>query len=290
MGLRSYVTLRKWQLLSSIGQTNRKVNRQLEPAAWSSIEALDIPTHTHRLAKADYDRLVAAPAAASFAKLDHPHSKALEFLTSITLGGMREGGVLLDAAGGADAQFVRIARDFLPFSFVSYSQDAQLDGTERDGIRYVGGSIDDVPLPDESVDLITCHHSFEHFRGDIDTGFVRESCRLLRRGGCTVITPIFLTNRHAEIWNRRAGEHFDRNASQVIDRTAAFAGWGPYEGFARTYDLDAFCRRVIAALPADVSASIHRITLEDQPVPDPAKNRHIPILNQHMKALVLRRR
>jgi hypothetical protein len=290
MGLRSFLTLQKWQLLNSMGQTNRRVNRQLEPATWSSIEALGLPTHTHRLSKADYDTLLTAPASKRFLTFDYPHSKALEYLTSITLGGMREGEVLLDAAGGGDAEFVRIACQYLPFSFVGYSQDAQLDGTERDGIRYVGGSIDAVPLPDASVDLITCHHSFEHFRGDIDTGFIRESCRLMREGGRTVITPIFLTNRYAEIWNRRAREHFDRSASQVIDRTAAFAGWGPYEGFARTYDLEAFSRRVISALPSDVSASIYRVTLEDQPVPDPATNRHMPTLNREMKALVLQRR
>ena len=113
---------------------------------------------------------------------------------------------------------------------------------------------------------------------------------LIQGGGRTVITPIFLTNRYAEIWNRRPAQHFDRTATQVVDRTAAFAGWGPYEGFARTYDVDAFCRRVIAELPNDVTASIHLVTLDDQPVPDPRTNRHIPVLNRDMKALVLQRR
>ena len=291
MGLHSYLTMQKWALLNSMGLTNRKVNRQLEPAAWSSIESLGLATSTHRLTGGEYDELLSVPAAKPFLSYGYPHSKALEYLTSMSLGVLKEGEVLLDAAGGGDAEFVRVARQYLPFSIVAYSQDAQLDGTDRDGIRFVGGSIDAVPLPDSSVDLITCHHSFEHFRGDIDIGFVREACRLMRHGGGrTVITPIFLTNRYAEIWNRRPDQHFDRTATQFVDRTAAFAGWGPYEGFARTYDVDAFCRRVIAELSNDVTASIHLVTLDDQPVPDPRKNRHIPILNRDMKALVLQRR
>lgn len=290
MGLHSYLTMRKWRLLGSMGWANQRVNKQLEPAPWSSIAALDLPTSTHDLTRSEYDKFVSTAAGVRLRKFGYPHSKALEYLTSISLGALQPGEVLLDAAGGADAEFVRMAREHLPFSIVAYSQDAQLDGTERDGIRYVGGSIETIPLPDSSIDLITCHHSFEHFRGDIDTGFVHEACRLMKPGGRTVITPIFLTNRYAEIWNGRPAQKFDSQAIQIVDRTATFPGWGPYEGFARTYDVEAFRRRVIAALPADVTASICRITLDDQPVPDPKSNRHIPVLNCDMRALVLQRR
>jgi SAM-dependent methyltransferase len=290
MGLQSYLTMRKWRLLGAMGWANRRVDKQLAPAPWPSVTALDIATSTHCLTVDEYNEFVSTPSGTRLRKFGYPHSKAIEYLTSITLGELQAGEVLLDAAGGADAEFVRMARDYLSFSFVGYSQDAQLDGTERDGIRYVGGSIDAVPLPDASIDLISCHHSFEHFRGDIDTAFIREASRLMKPGGRTVITPLFLTNRYAEIWNGRAVQHFDNAATQIVDHTASFPGWGPYEGFARTYDIDAFGRRVIAALPADVTASVCRITLDDQPAPDPKTNKHIPILNREMKALVLRRR
>ena len=290
MGLQSYLTMQKWVALNAIHCINRKLNRKLEPASWPSVEGLGLSTSTHRLTRNDYDELMALPSAAGYRTIDYVHSKPLEYLTSLSLGRLKPGDVLLDAAGGRDAEYVRIAREQLPFPFVAYSQDAVLDGTERDGIRYVGGSIDAIPLPDASVDVITCHHSFEHFRFDSDTGFVREACRLMTNGGRTVIVPIFLANRYAEIWNRRPDQRFDVVAKQIVDRTAAFAGWGPYEGFARTYDIESFRRRVIAVLPDDVVASIHAITLDDRPVPDPTTNRHIPVVNRSMRALLLERR
>jgi SAM-dependent methyltransferase len=250
---------------------------------------MGVPVSPLVLDRGDYERLLAQPSAKRFEVYDYVHSKTLEYLTSLTLGALEPGEVLLDAAGGGDAEFIRVAREQLDFAFVGYSQDAQLSGTERDGIHFVGGSVDSIPLPDESVDVITCHHSIEHFRESSDSGFIREACRLMKPGGRTIVVPIFLTNCFAEIWNRRPEARFDPTATQIVDRTAAFAGWGPYEGFARTYDVTAFRRRVLDELSSDVTASIHPIVFDDAPTPDPTTNRHIPVLNREMKVLLLER-
>lgn len=289
MGIQSYFTMQKWELLNAIHCTNRKLNRRLTPITSHELERLGIPVSPHELERTDYDHLVSQPSAQRFRQYDYLHSKLLEYLTSLTLGELKPGEVLLDAAGGGDAEFIRIAREYVDFPFVGYSQDARLSGTERDGIHYVGGSIDSIPLADESVDLITCHHSIEHFREDGDSGFIREACRLMKAGGRTIIVPIFLANRHAEIWNRRPQARFDPAATQIVDRTAAFAGWGPYEGFARTYDVAAFRHRILGELRADVRASIHPLLLDDAPTPDPTTNRHMPVLNREMKVLLLER-
>lgn len=56
----------------------------------------------------------------------------------------------------------------------------------------IGSSADAIPLPDESVDFMTLHCTFEHFENNADIGFVGECARLLKKGGRVVILPLYL--------------------------------------------------------------------------------------------------
>ena len=71
----------------------------------------------------------------------------------------------------------------------------------RSDIKYITGSICSIPLRSGTVDAITCHHSFEHFEGNVDVEFMLEALRLLAVGGKIIICPIFITNGYFEITN-----------------------------------------------------------------------------------------
>ncbi len=72
-----------------------------------------------------------------------------------------------------------------------YRQDLAYEkGIHRE---YIGGDASSLPLPEESVHLLTLHCSFEHFEGDSDIGLIREAQRLLKPGGRVVIVPLYLS-------------------------------------------------------------------------------------------------
>ena len=61
--------------------------------------------------------------------------------------------------------------------------------------EFIGSDAADIPLPDESIDLMALHCSFEHFEGESDVGFIDEAQRLLTKGGRLVILPLYLSDR-----------------------------------------------------------------------------------------------
>ena len=197
---------------------------------------------------------------------------------------------MLDAAGGSTGQYIHAAREYTGFDLHGYIQDPQLDGKQGEGTTFIGGLIDAVPMPDQSFDAISCHHSIEHFRGDLDIRFVKELARLLKPGGRAAITPLFLGNVAVDIWNRKPALAKDPQADlQIIDRFGAFCGWGPFEGYARVYSPATFKQRLLDALPADCSAAIYRVLLDGKPAPDMKHNNFQPAINGEMKALLITR-
>ena len=62
-----------------------------------------------------------------------------------------------------------------------YEQDLEYTAGIKDD--RIGSSADSIPLPDESVDFMTLHCTFEHFENNADTGFIKECARILKRGG-----------------------------------------------------------------------------------------------------------
>jgi SAM-dependent methyltransferase len=285
--LADYTTTQKWKWLSRLGLNNARINRELVPADEFALADLRVPTHSLMLSSKDYYRIIETPALSAFRELKYIHNKPLEYLVSSTLLKLHESACIMDAAGGADAEFIHALRHMAPHKFTAYCQDSLLSGQVRDGITYIGGSIESVPLPDQTFDGITCHHSFEHFRGDLDIRFMREMIRLLKPNGTLIISPLFLCNEYAEIWNIKPLGHYDEHARVIYDSTASFAGWGPYEGFARTYSVAAFRHRILSVIPETFKVTLYQIFMDGCPVPDINKNSHQPLANAEMKALVV---
>ena len=132
---------------------------------------------------------------------------------------------------------------------------AELDGVEGYGLdqcyppglhgRLIGAGVDNIPLPDGSVDKMTLHCSFEHFEGDADRLFIGEVDRLLRPGGRCCILPLYLHTEYAvqtdlasQPWS---GMAFEREATIHL-----CPHWGQRHG--RYYDAYQFQRRVLANL------------------------------------------
>ncbi len=278
----------RWEWLTAWRLNNLKINQILRPANDLEIAEIPIETSTLELTQHEYMCLVNCTILRRYSRLSYAHSKPLEYLTTIKLLGLTDSDCILDAAGGQKAEYTRAVIEFTKFKLTAYCQDSLLNGQNLDGISYIGGSIEAIPLPDESVDAISCHHSFEHFRHDLDVKFIQEAVRLLRVDGRLVITPLFITNEYAEIWNNKHVETYDpENATTIIDSTATFAGWGPYEGFARVYCPVAFKQRILDNLPSNCKAKLFKVLLNGRPVPDIRKNSHQPLLNTQMKALLI---
>jgi ubiquinone/menaquinone biosynthesis C-methylase UbiE len=278
----------KWKLLTVLRLNNLKINRILKPINITESRAIQAEKGNLELKKNDYDNFINSNVLQQYIQLDYCHSKPLEYLTTMTLLDIQDGDKILDAAGGVGAEYIKAVMAVRECQFTAYSQDSWLEGTIEDGITYIGGSIDAIPLPDESLDGISCHHSFEHFRDDLDFKFIAEAIRLLKVGGKLVITPLFITNKYAEIWNKKPIYQYDPDtATTIFDTTATFAGWGPYEGFARTYSIQALQQRIINKLPKNIQVKIYQIMIDGKLEPDINKNYHQPLLNAEMKALVI---
>jgi SAM-dependent methyltransferase len=264
---------------------NRRVNREIHAVPIGPLDRLH--HETLNLDSKDYHQLTDTAILSHYSRLGYLHSKPLEYLTSLTLLDLPDGGTLLDAAGGGAAEFSRAVNELRRGKINLLCQDAvdHLLAASTPNLTYIGGSIDTIPIADSSVDGVTCHHSIEHFQSDLDVRFLQESIRVLRPGGKLIVVPLFITDMYAEIWNRHPSGQFDPAATTVVDHTAAFAGWGPYEGFARTYSLEAFERRVLCSIPDSCSVSVFDVYVDGVEVPDMNHNRHQPLLNGGMRVL-----
>ncbi|WP_448268500.1 methyltransferase domain-containing protein [Nostoc sp. DSM 114159] len=283
-----FLNNKKWRLLTNLRLNNLKVNKILRATNDSEIGEVKIEINNLYFSEKDYRDFINSDVLTKYNQLDYIHSKPLEYLTTMTLLDLKEGDEILDAAGGEKAEYIKALMAVSKFKLNAYCQDSLLDGKVTDGIKYIGGSIDAIPLPDESLDGISCHHSFEHFRDDLDIKFIKEAVRLLKAGRKLVIAPLFLTNEYAEIWNnKRIQKPNVDKAITIFDNTASFAGWGAYEGFARTYSPAAFKTRILDNLPSNCYAKIYKVIVDGKPVPDLQKNYHQPLLNAEMKALVI---
>lgn len=113
--------------------------------------------------------------------------KALEHFVSLALADPQPGEVVVDVASNG-SPFLANARAL--HGVAGYEQDLQYPrGISGDRI---GGDAADMPVPDGFADVMTLHCSYDHFEGDADVGFARESGRVLKPGGRVVIVPLYL--------------------------------------------------------------------------------------------------
>jgi predicted SAM-dependent methyltransferase len=240
----------------------------------------------------DYDRwLQSFLPRQSFRFPDTRVKKLLELYSSFTLLGIQAGDAVMDAAGGV-------------ISYISalncaerYLQDIAIPEQTRsvlgNGIRYVESDAAMIPLPDASIDKISCHHSFEHFQRDSDIAFIREVQRLLKPGGKACIVPIFIADQYIEVTDDfRFDLHSDPRARYIIDPTATIPGGKRCGSFARIYDLQAFSERVAASIDFErFNAALIEIRLDGQAVPDMSLecHAHVTAVNFPYRALLVER-
>lgn len=170
--------------------------------------------------------------------------KLVEFYSSYVLLDIKKDDVYMDAAGGRYAYAHKI------ICKKGYLQDLRVMAKQRKELNrrvtIVESSAANIPLPNKSVNCISCHHSFEHFKRNADIGFIKEVCRLLKPGGRAVIVPILIGNRYLEVINdEEVKENFDKKAKVLFDESASLPGSCHSGHFARIYSPQAFKRRVL---------------------------------------------
>jgi hypothetical protein len=128
---------------------------------------------------------------------------------------------------------------------LSYQQDLIFEkGLHKDKI---GGYASEIPLPDNSVDIVTLHCSLEHFEGDSDTEFFIEMERVLRKNEKVIILPFYLASEYTI--------HIDpafntlRFHRPKLDTKARLRYCNWYQFFSRHYDVNALRDRILNKTP-----------------------------------------
>lgn len=194
--------------------------------------------------------------------------KLIEFYTTFHILNPHERHVFMDVAGGVNGYLANLSckRRIL--------QDMRIYNSTRlalgPSIDYIESNAGSIPLPDESVDLISCHHSFEHFQRDSDINFIKEVQRLLTVDGKCCIVPLFIANRYAEITDKISFKFkFDHSSLRIIDPTASIPGRSGSGNYARVYNISAFQRRIIQHIDLSrFKVTIYALYIDGELLPD----------------------
>jgi SAM-dependent methyltransferase len=186
--------------------------------------------------------------------------KMIEHFVSFKLLDLRPGERYLDVASES-SPFPGIFRRRLGVD--AYSQDL----TYPEGVHghRIGSSADDLPVPNRWVDKASLHCAFEHFEGEVDSGFVRELARCLKPGGRCVIVPVYLDENPFNLYDPILYERWDAERADPEATVVAEVALGGY--FERIYSPATFARRVL--LPdLGLRYRMFRITGKDEAVED----------------------
>lgn len=219
------------------------------------------------------------------------HKKLIEFFTTFTLLDPRPEDVFMDAAGGIDTYLFDLDCKKKYVQDITISK--HLKSCVRQGVEYIESDAACIPLPDESIDKISCHHSFEHFRGDSDILFIKQIQRLMKRGGKCCIVPIFIANHFVELTDRITFDmKFSNGSKRLIDPTATIPGGQASGCYARIYDLQAFQNRIIDNINGkNFKITIAELQMEGNMVPDLTLwcHRHVSAINRPYRAMIIER-
>ncbi len=164
--------------------------------------------------------------------------KALEHFVSLKFVDLNKDDVCIDV-GSCKSVFPKFVERIS--GATCYAQDLVYpDGVSA---KTIGSSADSIPLADNSVSAMFLHCTFEHFEGLTDSGYIRECGRLLKKGGKTVILPLYLNQNYCNITgetdaNKRSEINFDPDSSYYC----VIPEWK--NRFGRHYSAEAFLNRV----------------------------------------------
>lgn len=179
------------------------------------------------------------------------HKKLIELYISYSLLNLKKCDTYMDVAGGLYTYIFYAKCQERYLHDLKFNDDLKKKASDC-AVSLLESTAASIPLPSESVDKISCHHSFEHFDGNTDVEFICEVQRLLRPGGSCCILPIFISDRYLEIVDSLRWNKSDPEAKWVYDPTSPFPGGEFSGGFARVYSLDKFQERVINNIDRDL--------------------------------------
>ncbi len=219
------------------------------------------------------------------------HKKLIENYATFKLLDPGPNDVFMDAAGSGTTYLHHLPCREL------YMQDIKITSKVRnqlgDRVTYIecdGGAI---PLPDGSIDKMSCHHSFEHFQGDSDVLFIKEAQRLLRLNGRMCIVHIFLADHYIEITDAMTfSKKFDVKSKRIIDPTSGLPGGRYCDHYARVYDLQAFRERIVDNVDLrKFKLTITELRMDGEVVPDAGLgcHRELPRLEPPYRVLIIDR-
>jgi SAM-dependent methyltransferase len=247
-GLRDHSAARLGSLVARAARRllppNTLLNRVAAPIPTEALGSLNIPVERFRV---DLDEMsewgaTYVPAVGNaFGSVRR--KKTLELYMSFKILALNEQDVYLDAAGGrfSYAGSAAVRRAYLEDLRITQELRDELHGL----VDLVEASADRIPLPDRSVDKISCHHSFEHFQRGADIGFIDEVKRLLAPGGRCVVVPILIAERHVLATDLFGFRFWSESGIRVRDPTATLPGGEACGSFARIYSPGSFRERIL---------------------------------------------
>jgi len=182
--------------------------------------------------------------------------KTLEHYLTMKFLNIKKQNVLIDIAA-CNSPFSNILSNHL--GLTGY----RLDLIYQPGIhgRNIGGDAGNMPVPDEFADILTLHCAFECFQGDADIRFVIDAQRVLKKGGCFGIVPLYIDDEYFV----KVGPKYDKRKVKIekdakqIWRDDSFSS----VPFSRHYSPESLKERVINNFKEMEYEIIHFINLEE---------------------------
>lgn len=219
------------------------------------------------------------------------NKKLFEFFATFTILKPNREDVFCDAAGGRDAYLHKLECKKKIIHDLCISE--KLKKKTGDGVEFIESNIGSIPIPDNSLSKISCHHSFEHFQINSDILFILEVQRIMRVHGKCCIIPLLIANGNFEVTNIASfRKKFNPKAKYIIDPTATIPGSVVSGNYARIYDINTFFERVIYNIDfTRFTVTIYELELNGEPVPDLSLNCHknVAKINSPYRAMVIDR-
>jgi SAM-dependent methyltransferase len=182
--------------------------------------------------------------------------KSLEHYIACKMLDIKKGDVYIDIAAALSP-----LTDMLPrlYGCQAYRQDLIYPPGINGNV--IGGDAAALPVPDEFIDHMAMHCSFEHFENGSDFEFIKEANRVLKPGGKLCIVPLYMYTEYAiqtdmKEWPWLDRPHFERDA--VLFLADGFAN-----RYGRFYDVKHFVKRIGKNLDK-LKLSIYIITNEKE--------------------------
>jgi len=194
--------------------------------------------------------------------------KLIELYTTFFLLKIKHDETYMDAAGGKYSYVDKIKSKKGLLQDIRISEKLKEHFPKK--VSFIESDAGKIPLKNESMDCISCHHSFEHFQGNSDIKFIKEIQRLLSKKGRCAIIPMLIGNKYIEVSDREDfKKHFDRSSKKLIDKTAILPGGKHSGNFARIYDIQAFQRRVLKNIDnKKFEVILYELRINQKPLPN----------------------